>query len=156
MMVPVLQEDLNRVPIGTKMKYRMYDFLKQKEMLYRGGILKKINEDSIVIENKHGFKKTIPKYQMFQGKPFYKTYFFKIVQKPKHLEEENEEEVINDSEPEYTPVELINSTKVANTISRGELNLQKLIDEQEANINSYKLKIKKLKRTINQKHKEDD
>ena len=155
MIVPVLQEDLSRVPLGTKMKYRMYDFLKQKEILFRGGILKKIKEDSIIIENKHGFKKTIPKFQMFQGKPFYKTYFYKVVQKPTHLEEENEVEVINDSEPEYTPLELINSTRVSNTISRGELNLQKLIDEQEANINSYKLKIKKLKRTINQKHNED-
>jgi hypothetical protein len=156
MMIPVLQEDLSRVSIGTKMKYKMYDFLKQKEILYRGGILKKIREDSIIIENKHGFKKTVPKFQMFQGKPFYKTFFYKIVDKPTHLEEENEVEVINDSEPEYTPIELINSTKVTNTISNGELNLQKLIDEQEENITSYKLKIKKLKRKINQNHKENN
>ena len=159
-MKPILQEDLNRVPIGTKIKYKMYDFLKQKEVLYKGGILKKVNENEIIIENKNGFKKSIPKMQMFQGKPFYKTFFYKIVKKP--LENEMKggnnvcyEEKIEEIKP-VKPVKLINEAKITETISSAEKDLLKMIKEQEKNIKSYKLKINNINRVIKHKNNEFD
>ena len=154
-LVPIMIEDLKLVPMGSKMKYKQYDFLKQKEVLYKGGFLKKINQDSIILEDKNGYKKQIPYLQFFQGKPFYKTFFYQVVKIEKEQKGSGkikyEEVPINNSvEEKPKEVDILNEEKMKKVMEKNEFDLQKMIDEQEMFINHQNKNIKKLINKIKQ------
>lgn len=158
-LVPIILSEIKLIPLGSKIKYKQYDFLKQKEVLYKGGLLKKINPDSIILEDKNGYKKQIPYLQFFQGKPFYKTFFYQVIKIENEQIGSNKikiekQSIIkpfeNDNKKEDENNDIINQEKIKKLMEQNEFELQKMIDEQEMFINHQNKSIKKLINKIKQ------